>query len=61
MRTRSQVFNGGDVVEVPGGSLYMHSTADEHPKELGAQPLNPMLRQAGLGNPPPDLTLSLLL
>ena len=38
MRTRSQVFNGEDAVKVPGGSLYMHSTADEHPKELVRSP-----------------------
>ncbi len=45
------LFNGGDVVEVPGGLLCMYSPAGEHPKEMGAQPWNPMLVASGLGDP----------
>ena len=54
-----QVFDGGDIVEVPNGSLCIHSTAFEDVVALRARPLDPVLAAGGSGKPTVNLTLSI--
>src|SRR5260370_37526098 len=49
MRTRTQVFDGGDFVEVPTGSLCMHSTACGDAYIATQRPLEPIFAASGPG------------
>ncbi len=53
------MFDGGDIVEVPNGSLCIHSTAFEDVVALRARPLDPVLAAGRSGKPTVNLTLSI--